>query len=571
MLKKNIFLLISIVANLFVFTSCSEELILKKSTSKSIINFTFSQFNPAIDATINEADKKISATVPFSADITKLKPNIVVSLGAKVFPASGEEKDFTKDVIYTVTAQDASQIDYKVTVSRAKSSAKEILTFSFNDFNPVVIATIDQTTKAITATLPSTADLTKINPTISISERANISPLAGVTTDFSKAVNFTVKAEDGSTQVYVVTLTKEKPPVNAVTIKSGKNPSTNVLYVIGGSTLYALDASTGSEIWNYYNNGTILFANSTLYDGNIVLVSQGVKFINASTGVLNGEIKESTTSYSSPVIVNDVLYYGTGGGGLLKAFNLKTKSEKWSTSVEYRAQSSPTVYKGNVFMAVQNGNSFNAYDAETGVLKWRTYPTFNPMSGFINACTFENLVITSGSYSFKALDINTGDVKWKFEGCKGTNSSPTESEGVIYFGDVNTNIYALNAATGTMKWKYKTDNEIDSSPIVYQDMVYVYSKDSFIYALDKKTGELIWKVQIGKTSDYSLSYIDSSPVVFEGVLYLMGQDGSTYALNAKTGKELWQFTKSYYQTISSPFVIDKSGKVYNAGISGMTN
>lgn len=565
---KNYTLLIFV---LVIICSCGEELVVKKSSAKAIVKFSFSQFNPIIEATIDETTKRITTTLPSTADITKLSPTIIVSPGSKVSPVSDKEQDFSKEVAYTVTAEDGTEVTYKVTVRRERSGAKDILAFSFTDFSPIIVAKIDPTTKAITATLPSTADLTKLKPTISISDKAFVTPVSGNVIDFSKPVNFMVTAEDGSSQSYVVTLVKEAPPVQAVTIKSGNNPSTNVVYVIGSSTLYALNASTGKEIWNYDNNGRILFANSTIYDGNIVLVSKGVKFINASTGVLNGEIQETSHSYSSPVIVNNVLYYGTGESGLLKAFDLKTKKEKWATSVVYWADASPTVYKGNVFIAVKNGSCFNAYDAETGVLKWKTNTINGNMSGFINACTFENLVITSGSYSFKAFDINTGAIKWKFEECNGTTSSPTESEGIIYFGDDNSNFYALDATNGSLKWKYKTGAILDSSPIVDQDFVYIYGKDSFVYAFNKKTGELQWKYQIGSPSDYSYAYVESSPVVFEGVLYIIGRGSKTYALNAKTGEKIWEFNKTFYQTFASPFIIDKNGKVYHSGVSGMTN
>lgn len=87
-----------------------------------------------------------------------------------------------------------------------KSSAKDITKFSFAALSPAVDATIDVTAKTITASVPTTTDISKLVPTITISDKATISPATGVVQDFSKAVSYTVTAEDGTTQAYVVTV-----------------------------------------------------------------------------------------------------------------------------------------------------------------------------------------------------------------------------------------------------------------------------------------------------------------------------------------------------------------------------
>jgi hypothetical protein len=206
----SILLLLSLIT---LFTACKEDQTVPKSTAKAITKLVFAQFTPAVQATIDETTKKITAVVPPTADVTKLIPSISVSLKAKVLPDSGKVQDFTNPVTYTVTAEDGTSVNYQVTVSRTKFSVKDITEFSFADFSPAIVAKIDAATKTITATLPSTADLTKLKPTIKISDRATINPATGTVIDFSKAVNFTVTAEDASTQVYAVTITKEAPVV----------------------------------------------------------------------------------------------------------------------------------------------------------------------------------------------------------------------------------------------------------------------------------------------------------------------------------------------------------------------
>jgi eukaryotic-like serine/threonine-protein kinase len=566
----------------FTFSACKEDTTVPKSSAKAITKLTFPQFNPVVQATIDETTKRITAVVPPTADVTKLIPSISVSLKAKVLPDSGKVQDFTNDVTYSVTAEDGTKADYKVMVSRTKFSGKDILTFTFPDFSPAIVAKIDPATKTITATVPATADLTKLKPTITLSDRATINPASATIVDFSKPVNFTVTAEDAGTQVYAVTVVSPNSPIS---IKSGKNPSRSMIFVSSRdkSNLEAIDALTGKLVWSFYNNENAKYYNPTVYDGNIILKSNGVKFIDASTGTLNGIISNDNYSGLCPMISNDIMYYGSGKDKYLRAFDLKAKKQKWATETDYSIDSNPTLYKGILFTSridvesiVTYPSYFYAYDAETGILKWKADVDYlGGVSGSASPCTFENLVISAGSSVVQAFDIYTGERKWIFGnnygGGFGSDSSPTESEGIIYYGAYNKNLYAINAVDGTLKWKFETDGRIDTSPIVDQGVVFIYSNDSYVYAIDKKTGLQKWKTAISKNASYTYAFLDSSPIVVEDVLYIIGLDGTLYALNAKNGTELWKYENSRNLNFSSPCVIDKNGKVYHSGMSGMTN
>ncbi len=76
------------------------------SSKANILSFMIpkAEGNTVID-TVNHT---ISVTMPYGTDVTALKPNIMVSAGATVSPASGVAQDFTEAVVYTVTAQDGT-------------------------------------------------------------------------------------------------------------------------------------------------------------------------------------------------------------------------------------------------------------------------------------------------------------------------------------------------------------------------------------------------------------------------------------------------------------------------------
>lgn len=83
------------------------------STEKQILSFIFQPQN--IEGIIDEENKTITATIPYSSS-TILTPSITISENATISPSSNTEQDFSEDVIYTITAEDKSHLNYTVKV-----------------------------------------------------------------------------------------------------------------------------------------------------------------------------------------------------------------------------------------------------------------------------------------------------------------------------------------------------------------------------------------------------------------------------------------------------------------------
>jgi hypothetical protein len=87
------------------------------------------------------------------------------------------------------------------------SSKKEILALIFDatknaDLQKNVLGKIEGTN--VNAEVPFSVDVTKLIPTLELSPRATVSPEAGIVTDFTNPVNYTVTAEDKTTKVFTV-------------------------------------------------------------------------------------------------------------------------------------------------------------------------------------------------------------------------------------------------------------------------------------------------------------------------------------------------------------------------------
>ncbi|SDF01436.1 beta strand repeat-containing protein, partial [Cellulophaga baltica] len=160
--------------------------------SKDITTFTIDGVNGTITGT------DITITLPSTTNVTALEPT-VTHTGASVNPASGVAQDFTNPLAYTVTAEDASTQDYTVTVTVAQSESKDITSLTIDGINGTITGT------DITVILPSTTDVTALEPTITHTG-ASINPASGVVQDFTSPVEYTVTAADGNTKVYTVTV-----------------------------------------------------------------------------------------------------------------------------------------------------------------------------------------------------------------------------------------------------------------------------------------------------------------------------------------------------------------------------
>jgi hypothetical protein len=80
--------------------------------AKAITSFSFA--SPAVTGHINETNHTIEVAVPPGTVVTSLTPTIIHS-GASVSPSGAQ--NFSSPIFYTVTAADASTVDYKVTVT----------------------------------------------------------------------------------------------------------------------------------------------------------------------------------------------------------------------------------------------------------------------------------------------------------------------------------------------------------------------------------------------------------------------------------------------------------------------
>jgi eukaryotic-like serine/threonine-protein kinase len=374
----------------------------------------------------------------------------------------------------------------------------------------------------------------------------------------------------------------------------------------------ALDAKTGSVIWDVETKGGMLFSGS-YYQGKFF---RGSPFDNtfycfdADTGEILWTFNPGT--YDGYWCAGNAVAYGIvyaiNKDGYLYALDVNTGELLW----KYIGPGPlffpgyPVVADGKVYITSGQSASFNpstgeycesefvCLDAYTGQVIW-TLPleAYPPRESV--AIAYGNLYLIPGFVLEQQMDdyitydqvwaIGTTDswpmwrhdaansatgksgpsnltLRWKFETSGAVVSSPSAVEGRIYFGSHDKHVYCIDAWSGDFIWKFETNARISSSPAVYDGKVYVGPDDGTVYCLDAYNGSLVWSTGAGGFVPAFFAAavnLRSSPTVVDGKVYVGALDTKVYCLDAETGDINWAFKTEGYIT-SSPAVVD--GTVY---------
>jgi len=210
--------------------------------------------------------------------------------------------------------------------------------------------------------------------------------------------------------------------------------------------LYALNASTGSKIWNY----------TTKDVGNGVAIQ------------------------SSPAVVNGVVYYGSPYHNVY-ALKASTGEKIWNRTVRLTVSSAPAVSGGVVYVSSHFGYLY-ALKAASGEELWHFTVSDNVQRIKDYSPTVADGVVyvrSSDGGELYALDALTGDLKWENPGSFYVRGSATIVGGVVYSGTS-----ALNASTGEEMWHFPTEsNKVSASPAVSNGILYIASRDGYFYAI----------------------------------------------------------------------------------------
>ncbi len=259
--------------------------------------------------------------------------------------------------------------------------------------------------------------------------------------------------------------------------------SDGIMYVTSPNQVYALDATTGAEIWNFTR-------------------------ARSSAGGISGDAAKGATRGAA--LLGDRLFFITDDAHLLCLQRL-TGAVLWDVAMpdqagRYGGTSAPLVVEDLVIGGVSGGDEdirgfVAAYRATTGERVWRTWTV--PKAGEAHADTWKGNANPQGgaSWSTPSYDVASGVLYVS------TGNPYPDTDGDARGGD---NLYtdsdlALDVRTGKLLWYFQyTPHDLHdwdaNQPIVLADapfrgkprkLLLHANRNGFFYVLDRTTGKFL--------------------------------------------------------------------------------
>jgi outer membrane protein assembly factor BamB len=263
-----------------------------------------------------------------------------------------------------------------------------------------------------------------------------------------------------------------------------------------GTTLYALDADTGEDVWGPIDlAGTYYWSGITSGDGRVYAMTyDGVlRAFDEATGELDWivDLPYQYSFSSEPTYRDGVVYSGgAGSGGTVYATRASDGHLLWTASVANGDHSSPAVTEDGVYVSYACLRAYR-FDRSSGDLDW-LHATGCSGGGGRTPVVANGRVWIRDHGSPLVLDAETGALVNAFASVR----APAVTSTRAYMIDGGT-LKAKNADSLLPLWSFTGDTPLTSAPIVVNGYVYVGSTSGRLYALDEVTGTPVWSTDVG--------------------------------------------------------------------------
>lgn len=264
-----------------------------------------------------------------------------------------------------------------------------------------------------------------------------------------------------------------------------------VYFGSGDGNIYAVTVDTGIELWKVQTKD-VVHASPAVVNNTVYIGSWDSYFyaLNADTGDEKwtfhaGEdntIHNQVGFQSSAAVADGVVYVGCRDGHVY-ALDAANGHKKWDYSTNKSwVNGTPAVRDGVVYVGTSDSSRFMALDAKNGRLRWN----FDAKSYMFSSAALAGDLAYVGDHNGRlyAVDTKTGKLAWEFqvEAAKKDPLKVLTAEGKLnaetyspIFGDFEDMYFDM--------YRFMTIGAILSSPVVDKGVVFFGSMDGNLYAL----------------------------------------------------------------------------------------
>lgn len=309
---------------------------------------------------------------------------------------------------------------------------------------------------------------------------------------------------------------------------------------------------------------------------------------------LNWTFDTSDKVLAGPMIQNGTIFIGDQKG-VFYSIDLTSGKENWRLETGGNIQAKATMIDNQVFFEsanvfylvnAKNGNKIWSFDPEMDpfVFKYqdREWPyKIDPFDDKRSVATYTDgiIYVGSGDGNVYGLNIKSGQVEKKYTAIENApvRSSPFIQNGHLYFGDWEGLVYCYSLTSNELIWQkktyrgdkpYGTFGGIVSEFLPYDGLLFFGARNYMLNVLDINSGEKEWTY-----TDVRKGWIIGDPVIFNDTLYIGGSDNySMLAFDPKIGRPIWSQNggKNIYTrpVVTEDWVIYTAGNGYNPADPG---
>jgi outer membrane protein assembly factor BamB len=223
------------------------------------------------------------------------------------------------------------------------------------------------------------------------------------------------------------------------------------------------------------------------------------------------------------------------------------------------------------FVRVSQSGIVDMLDARTGVLRWRS--SLSPRSGGAPVVLVEDtgpfpatIVVAEEDRNLVALDMRTGEVKWRFSVMRGGRFSLRKHGRLLYVSSGDTQFSAIDIEDGHLVWSYIDRIRFFLPPAVMGDHIFevggrVGKSEGRLYGFNAFSGECSWSVSLDGGAL-------TAPIATDGVVLIpisSKRRNDLAAFRARDGELLWRIPCDGWAESCSLFALDDKFIINLAG------
>lgn len=297
---------------------------------------------------------------------------------------------------------------------------------------------------------------------------------------------------------------------------------------LGCSKRYRLEQAItpDSNDWQFYHKD---LSATNRFDSEVEPLSFQIKW----------EHKEND-KIAGPLTVYDKTLFYPGSRKKIQAFDIVTGKNRGKIKTKAAPQTGLVISDSLGFFAVApRKNHLYGYDLTRKKRIWQRKLKDAARGSII---IDNSLIVSSGDGILFAIDTETGDEIWRFDG-EGRFVAPASfNNGKLLQPSDRGILYAIDFTNGEKIYETDLKEPIVSAATI-DDHIYVTTMPGGLFAIDFEDGSVLWEQRIDKP-------IWTSPVIANGNLFIGHSLGEILSFDAKTGRQQWRYETSEVVTAS---------------------